>query len=52
MKECEDCIETDIADWEVDSNIGKAKAILWCERLRKFCEDVTECEYFDNGEGE
>ena len=40
---CEDCIDTDIADWEIDENTGKAIPVLWCERYKKFCKDISEC---------
>ena len=45
MKECEDCNYADIADWEQDKKPGKAKPIYWCERYKKHCEDIKECEY-------
>ena len=43
-KNCEDCIDTDIADWEINENTGKATPVLWCERYKKFCSDISECE--------
>lgn len=42
-KNCEDCIDTDIADWEINENTGKATPVLWCERYKKFCSDISEC---------
>lgn len=42
-KNCEDCIDTDIADWEINENTGKATPILWCERYKKLCSDISEC---------
>jgi len=49
MKECEDCVNTDIAGWEVDKKTGNAKIILWCERYKRMCEDIQDCAYFDDG---
>ncbi len=49
---CEDCIDSDIADWEQDAKTGKAKAIYWCERHEKLCSDIQECQFEDNGESE
>jgi len=45
-KICDDCIYTDIADWEEIANTGKVKPILWCEKYRHFCSDITDCEYY------
>ena len=45
MTDCEECVYTDIADWEQDKKTGKAKPIYWCERYNKHCEDIKECEY-------
>lgn len=42
---CDDCVYTDIADWEETGDTGKVKPILWCEKYRKLCSDVTNCEY-------
>lgn len=41
---CEDCIDTDIADWVLNESTGKAAPVLWCERYKKFCSDISECE--------
>lgn len=43
-KNCEECIDTDIADWEINVITGKATPVLWCERYNKFCSDISECE--------
>ena len=43
---CEDCIDSDIADWEQDAKTGKAKAIYWCERYKKLCSDIHECQKY------
>lgn len=48
---CEDCEYTDIADWEQDKRTGKATAILWCEKYREFCSDISECRYKTESEG-
>lgn len=54
MKKCDDCVNVEICDWEVEPKTGKAKPIYWCEKYSKFCENVSECKHFDNGawEGE
>ena len=49
MKECDDCVLTEIADWEVDKKTGKARAILWCEKHKRMCEDIQDCVCFDDG---
>lgn len=46
---CDDCIYTDIADWVQDGDTQKAKPVYWCERYNKFCDDVAECKYKDEG---
>lgn len=51
MKECENCVYTDIADWEEDKETGKATPILWCERQEEYCDDICYCEFFDDGKG-
>lgn len=42
---CEDCEYTDIADWEQDKTIGKARPVYWCERYKKMCSSISECQY-------
>ena len=44
MKECENCDYSDIADWEQDEKTGKATSIYWCEKHKKFCTDIKECQ--------
>lgn len=29
---CNDCLYTDIADWEKDRNKERLKPVLWCEK--------------------
>ena len=48
MTKCEDCINTEISDWEQDVKTGKATPILWCEMHKKMCDDIHECNYFDD----
>ncbi len=40
---CENCIDTDIADWEINVITGKVTPVLWCERYKKLCSDINEC---------
>lgn len=47
---CDKCVYTEISYWEQDRYTGKAKPELWCERYMKYCSDITDCEYEDNGE--
>ena len=47
MKECENCISSEICDWEENENGGRATSIYWCERLNVFCDEVTHCQYLD-----
>ena len=42
---CEDCDYTDIADWEQDKTTGKASPVYWCERYKKMCSNISECQY-------
>jgi len=45
---CEDCNYADIADWEEDEEDEKqwkAKAIYWCEKYKKLCSNISECQY-------
>ena len=42
---CNDCLYTDIADWEKDRNKERLKPVLWCEKYRLFCSDVNDCKY-------
>ena len=51
---CDDCLYTDIADWEQDKTTGKAKPVYWCNRYKLLCSDVIDCKYkveseVDNG---
>lgn len=41
---CDDCVYTDIADWEEIVGTGKVKPVLWCEKYRNLCSDVTDCK--------
>jgi hypothetical protein len=41
---CEDCNYIDIADWEQDETTGKAKPVYWCERFKKLCSSIRECQ--------
>ena len=47
MKECDECIYTDIADW-LDIEM-QSIPILWCERKEEFCNNISDCNYFDDG---
>lgn len=42
--DCDDCVYTDIAGWEEITGTGRVKPVLWCEKYRNLCSDVTECE--------
>lgn len=46
---CDDCVYTDIADWEPDGQ--KVTPVLWCKRFDKFCNDVDKCPYKAESEG-
>lgn len=49
---CDDCIDSDIADWEEIADTGKVKPVLWCEKYRNLCSDITDCKYKAESEGE
>lgn len=40
MMKCDECLYTDISNWDKNED-GTAKAILWCEKYRDFCDDVV-----------
>ena len=42
---CDDHLCADIADWEKDGDTERLKPVLWCEKYRLFCSDVTDCKY-------
>ena len=42
---CDDCVYTDIADWKEIADTGRVEPVLWCEKYRKLCSDVTDCKY-------
>lgn len=47
-----DCMYSDIMDWEEDAKTGKAKAIYWCEKNKKvcntnMCDDYVSCDFDD-----
>lgn len=48
---CDDCVYSDISHWE-EITPGKAKAVLWCEKYRHLCSDITDCEYEEDSEDE
>ena len=45
-KKCDDCVYSDISHWTQMPVTGKATPVLWCEKYRHFCSDITECEYY------
>ena len=50
---CEDCDYTEIAYWEQDEkDIDKANPVYWCERYRKLCSSISECQYEAESEEE
>ena len=49
---CDDCVYTDIADWEEITGTGKVKPVLWCEKYNNLCSDVTDCKYKAESEEE
>ena len=49
---CDDCLYTDIADWEKDGDTERLKPVLWCERYNEFCSDVIDCKYKAETEAE
>ncbi len=42
---CEDCDYRELADWDQDKTTGKASPEYWCERYKKTCSDIGECQY-------
>ena len=46
MMNCDDCVYSDIADWDKIEDTGKVKPVLWCEKYRHLCSDITGCEYY------
>lgn len=46
---CEDCDYIDLADWDQDETTGKAIPVYWCERYKKECSSISECQYKAEG---
>ncbi len=42
-KACDDCLYSDLYDWD-DNGDGTAKAILWCEKHKDMCNDISTCD--------
>lgn len=42
---CDNCLYTDIAEWEKDGDTERLKPIYWCEKYKLFCSDVVDCKY-------
>lgn len=42
---CDDCLYTDIAEWEKDGDPERIKPLIWCKKYDKFCSDVADCKY-------
>ena len=47
MLRCEECLNSEISDWDYDAVGEKAIPIYWCERKLNFCTDIVECDSFD-----
>lgn len=52
---CEDCIYSDLYDWEQNAKTGKATPKYWCEKLKKIADKTADefCDDFidENDEG-
>lgn len=48
---CDDCLYTDIVDWEQGGETLKGTPAYWCERYKLFCSDVTDCKYKEQKDG-
>jgi hypothetical protein len=46
----ENCDYSDIAEWELDKKTGKATPIYWCEKYKKLCADIRECQNINRKE--
>ena len=48
---CDDCLYTDIMEWEKDGDTERLRPVLWCERYNRSCSDITDCKYKAESEG-
>lgn len=50
MKECVDCLYSEVVDWDQDPETGKATLHYWCEKHEHCCYDILECDNLDTGD--
>lgn len=52
MKACENCVNSEILDWDWDEKNKKSIPDYWCEKHKQCCKDIHECDDLDTGESE
>lgn len=50
MKACENCLHSEILDWDWDEKNKKSIPDYWCEKKKQSCKDILECGDFDKGD--
>lgn len=50
MDQCDKCLNSEIAYWEVDEITSKRVPIYWCKKKGRMCDDIENCLVFDSGE--
>lgn len=50
MKACENCVNSDIADWDWDEKNKKSIPHYWCEKHKLSCDIIFACDDFDAGD--
>ena len=52
MKACENCLHSEILDWDWDEKNKKSIPDYWCEKHKQSCKDILACNDFDKYESE
>ena len=45
-KSCADCEFSELSGWEQDTKTGKATPVYWCEKHKKDCDEIQDCQLF------
>lgn len=50
MKACENCLHSEILDWDWDEKNKKLIPDYWCEKHKKSCKDILACNDLDTAD--
>lgn len=50
MKACENCLHSEILDWDWDEKKKKAIPDYWCDKHELCCKDILACDDLDTGD--